>query len=214
LAWNAGADSYYNLGVSELKLPSATRIGIWQAYSRKCAYCGDPIVLGELDIDHIVPEKLNENKEELERAKADLGLPPGFEVNSLGNLVPAHRRCNLAKAGRVFHPSRARYFLEIAAGKETAVRRCIEAIALQDRKDRLLSGLRASLESGAVTVGDLSGLVSGCESFPVSADVAFFDGPVERRIHQDEIEELLDKQVLLGGTQSKGLSLLNFFEQT
>jgi HNH endonuclease len=94
---------YYNFRASTLNLPSATRIGIWQAYSRRCAYCGDPIALGDLDIDHIVPEMLNDKKEELERAKANLGLQADFEVNSLGNLVPAHRRCNLAKSGRIFH---------------------------------------------------------------------------------------------------------------
>jgi hypothetical protein len=205
-----GDPLYYNLGVSTLRLPSAIRIGLWQAYSRKCVYCGDPIALGDLDIDHVVPEMLNDKKEELERAKTELGLPPGFDVNSLGNLVPAHRRCNLAKSGRMFHPARARYFLEIAAGKEAVVRRCIDAMALQHRKDRLLAGVRAAFESGDITMGDVSDLVPGCGSFPLSIEVDFFDGPMERRIRQDEIDKLLDKQVLLGGTASiDGVEFIN-----
>jgi 5-methylcytosine-specific restriction endonuclease McrA len=139
-----------NLRVSLLKLPLQTRIAVWQAYSRKCAYCGDPIPLGDLDIDHVLPESLNDNRDELERVKSELGLLPDFSVNSLANLVPAHRRCNLAKSDRVFHPARVRYFLEIAAAKEPVVCRYIESLAFQDRKERLLASIRAAFETGII----------------------------------------------------------------
>ena len=120
--------------MSRLKLPHTTRIGIWLAYLKKCAYCGDLINFGDLAIDHIVPETLSGETAELERVKAELGLSPDFQVNSLSNLVPAHHRCNLAKSDRVYHAARARYFLELASAKEAAVRRYIDSIGLQDQK--------------------------------------------------------------------------------
>jgi len=81
-----------------------------------------PIAFTDLDIEHIIPETRAQNAEEWAATKAEYGLPDTFDINSLANLVPAHHNpCNLNKGSRLFSPARARYFLEIAAGKEPTV---------------------------------------------------------------------------------------------
>jgi len=89
---------------------SSQRIGldlrhaIWLTHNRRCAYCTEPLSFAEVDVDHVIPEILN-GKPELQKILAKLNLPTDFDIHSLLNFVPAHRRCNLAKASDVFNPA-------------------------------------------------------------------------------------------------------------
>ena len=72
--------------MSKLNLPEATKIAIWNAHSRRCAYCGEPVHFTDLDIEHIVPEHLSSDLPALKKALVEYGLSPDFEVNSIQNL--------------------------------------------------------------------------------------------------------------------------------
>lgn len=137
-----------------------------------------------------------------EKVKSDFGLPVNFNVNSIPNLLPAHRRCNRLKSNQVFHPARARYFLELVSAKEPTVHRYIQALALQSRKEQVLAAVQAAFETGTITINELVALDSERGAFPLTRSLEFVDGAIEGSIRPDEIEELLDKPVLIGGTTS------------
>lgn len=56
----------------------ATRHEVWQRFGKHCAYCGQPITLKEMQIDHVNP--------------IDRG-----GTNDIDNLYPACRMCNFYK---------------------------------------------------------------------------------------------------------------------
>ena len=196
--------------MSKFIMPTQTRIAIWRAHAKKCFYCGDLISLGELDIDHIIPESLNDASVELERVKADFGLPSEFTLNSILNLVPAHRRCNLAKSGRLFNPASARFFLDIASRKEATILRQIDSLKLQDRKERILVVLQNALETGSISMADISDVRSSAGSFALSARLEFFDGSMEGKVFTESLDALLDKPLLFGCTTDiDGIEFVN-----
>ncbi|MBZ5493177.1 MAG: HNH endonuclease [Acidobacteriia bacterium] len=196
--------------MSKYQVPVQTRVAIWRAHGKKCLYCGELINFGELEVDHVIPENLNDNRTELARIQAELELPSEFTLNSIPNLVPAHRRCNLAKTGQMFNPATARFYLEIASRKEVAVLRQLESLKLQDRKERILVILRNALDTGSISLADLSDMQSNTGSFSLSAGLEFFDGSVEGELRKESIDALLDKPVLFGSTRDiDGIEFVN-----
>jgi hypothetical protein len=195
--------------MSKFRVPDQARIAIWRAHAKKCPYCGDLINLGELDIDHIVPENLNDDSVEFARVKTEFGLAPEFTLNSILNLVPAHRRCNLAKSGQLFNPASARFYLDVASRKEAAVLRQIDSLKLQDRKERILAILRSALDTGSISLADLADVQFNA-GFSLSAELEFFDGSTEGKVRSESIDALLDKPMLFGGTKDiDGIEFVN-----
>jgi 5-methylcytosine-specific restriction endonuclease McrA len=97
------------------------RHAIWLGHNRRCIYCSEPLSFAEVDIDHIIPKSLF-GKPELAEALAKLDLPPDFDLMSIENLVPAHRRCNLVKSADVFKEGSARFYLHQAGKSSPKVR--------------------------------------------------------------------------------------------
>ncbi|MEH2007708.1 MAG: hypothetical protein V7K81_21725, partial [Nostoc sp.] len=65
----------------------------------------------QLHIDHILPEKLLNNPEELEHLKVNYGLREDFDINSYYNWFPVKIKINLQKGGLIYSESNARYYL-------------------------------------------------------------------------------------------------------
>ncbi|HEX7289279.1 MAG TPA: hypothetical protein VF532_24055 [Candidatus Angelobacter sp.] len=137
---------------------------------------------------------------ELERVLSELGLPPDFELNSLLNLLPAHSNCNSVKTSKVFRPDNARFFLERAASKEASVRRNIDALKLQNQKDRLLSTLHVAIESGELNLQEIHSTFRDSGSVDLQHAIEFADGSSVAALHLRDVETLLDKPVLIGGS--------------
>ena len=186
------------------------RLAIWMAHKKRCVYCGEPIQLRDLEIDHILPASLENEPQELKCLKAELGLPTWFSLSSARNFVPAHDWCNSRKTNRVFSPANVRYFLEIAEGKLEAIDRLVSGLALQSEKEHLLGAVQTAIESGNMNFGDLIDVVSEVKSFPLSTQIEFVDGEWDGRDCLQEIEKLLDRPILFGGTTSiDGIEFVN-----
>jgi hypothetical protein len=181
--------------MSDLKLSELKRLALWQAHHRKCVYCGEPITLGELDIDHILPGALQNSESEMARITSEFALSADFDLNSFLNLVPTHHRCNLQKRDRLFNAPTARYFLDLASGKERTVRHLEEQLALQSKKERLLSAVRVALERGNVATADLLDTAQAVGTFRLATTIPFEDEDVTM-IDQHQIEALLDKSIV------------------
>jgi hypothetical protein len=77
---------------------SIDRVKIHQKYNGHCAYCGKLILLGEMQVDHIVPQKMLPNL-------------PKYK-NDTKNMNPSCRSCNHYKRALPLE-----YFRDIWLGK-------------------------------------------------------------------------------------------------
>ena len=92
----------YNFGPFE-RLAVFTAHGTRQG--TKCWLCGEPLSFIEMEVDHVLPEKLLNDGAELARVLNEFGLPRDFNLNSFENWLPAHAHCNLQKLKHVFRPT-------------------------------------------------------------------------------------------------------------
>lgn len=61
--------------------------------------------LATMDVDHVIPEHLEQDPAKLAFVLAELGRLPDINVNSFVNWMPACKPCNIDKQGIVFDPS-------------------------------------------------------------------------------------------------------------
>jgi hypothetical protein len=184
---------------------SSQRIGldlrhaIWLTHNRRCVYCTEPLSFAEVDVDHVIPETLATTPE-LHKVLARLNLPADFDLQSVLNFVPAHRRCNLAKTSDVFNEANARFFLHQAEMAAPNVQKLVSSKKKRDSRDSILSSVGEAIRSGLILPMDLQ------ESQPpdelrLTKPLSFADAPDElvETISPEEVEAYLDRPVLIGG---------------
>src|SRR3984893_18637597 len=82
------------------------RRAIWEAHGKRCAYCGDRMPFGQLEIDHILSEALLDSDELCNRVLGEQGLSAEFTLHGYENLQPSCRRCNARKLAEPFPAGR------------------------------------------------------------------------------------------------------------
>ncbi|MDD3266552.1 MAG: hypothetical protein PHC75_05155 [Burkholderiales bacterium] len=79
------------------------RLAFWEVYDRKCIHCQNPILeLSNLRIDHLLPERLadQKSKDELYDLLVRYSLPNNYNIFDYYNLVASCSKCNGMKAGK------------------------------------------------------------------------------------------------------------------
>ncbi len=185
--------------MSSQKIELDLRHAIWLTHNRRCVYCSEPLSFAEVDIDHVIPETLA-GKPELPEILARLDLPAEFDLFSIQNLVPTHRRCNLAKTSDVFNEASARFFLHRAEKASANVQKLVTSKKKRESREDLLSTVGEAIRSGLILPMDLQ------ESQPpdqlrLTKPLVFADTPNEfvESISPEEVERFLDRPVLIGG---------------
>jgi hypothetical protein len=124
---------------------SIQRMAIWKAYKSKCEYCRELIPFSDLEIDHILPESLLDNPDELERLKHEYGLASEFDINSYYNWLPSCSKCNRTKSNRVYSKSAIFHFLEMVAKPKFAeIRRIEQNLEIKMKKEGFLTRTEAT----------------------------------------------------------------------
>ena len=73
------------------------RTALWIVYNKRDVYTDDIIEFRELEVDHIIPQSLFKNKEELYETLDALGESRDFEKDCLENYLPTKRGSNKKK---------------------------------------------------------------------------------------------------------------------
>jgi 5-methylcytosine-specific restriction endonuclease McrA len=73
------------------------RLAMWEAHGKQCCYCPNPLLFGDMQIDHIVPQDVLNDPKKWAAARSNLGLPKDFDGQGLLNLLPSCGRCNRVK---------------------------------------------------------------------------------------------------------------------
>lgn len=149
--------------MSDHKFGPHERFAVFTVHGERCYICRTPISLGEVEIDHLIPESLDRDRAKLARAITLLGLPADFRVNTAANWSPACRRCNGLKSDRLWEPSLLiQLHLQVAAERAAKV---VELIEVQVKKREISRALNL-LERAAVerrinphAIGDIRNLL-------------------------------------------------------
>ena len=180
--------------MSEQRVPPEVRHAIWLAHKGRCPYCSEPMAFAESDIDHVVPESVATSPAAFARVKAELGLPLDFQVQSLRNLLPAHRRCNRLKAMRKFAPAPLALFLRMAQDAEEKIIAILSQSRRNEAKDKLLIGVARAIREGVIMPSELLDPSHSPEAIVLKRPLRFYQKVVDR-ITAEEVHSLLDEPV-------------------
>lgn len=149
--------------MSKTTFDNLTRSSIWTAYKNLCFYCSQSLDWGDLQIDHIIPESLENNPTELERIKNDLGLDDNFDLNAIYNLVPSHSKCNLRKSNDLFPKSTTLFYLSLSLKAEVKVKAEIEKLKKKKNKGLIISKLQSALSANIINTEELKIILKDAE---------------------------------------------------
>jgi hypothetical protein len=124
------------------------RLAIVEAHEWKCIICRGLITV-EFDLDHLIPEEMGKPGREGELAKlcADLERP-GFDIQSLQNIGPAHKKCNNEKGSSILPEPLLAIRLDIIEKKLLEVHRLAAKIRKSQDVERSLLTLVAAIAAG------------------------------------------------------------------
>jgi len=98
--------------MSKQKIPLHLRKAIWYSNDQKSGYEGQPINFTEMEIDHIIPERISLNPkepDEFEKWKEKYHLSDDFDIQGIENLCPSTRIFNLSKADKGLYDESGAY---------------------------------------------------------------------------------------------------------
>lgn len=97
------------------------RKALYEAYSNKCAYCGDLIQPKNMHVDHILATKAKKEDDIEFNRYIDELMKDGFIIDSIENYRPSCASCNLTKSNRNFDVSNLRFYHSQAKEKSAKV---------------------------------------------------------------------------------------------
>lgn len=201
--------------MSNQKFSAVEREAIWLAHEKKCAYTRTPLDVSNFHIDHILPESLVNNPDELAGIKAQLGLPHEFDIFGYCNLLPCLPGPNLQKGSVVLELAPTQFFLGIAASKRAKVIENLERIEKRRTRGKALILLQQCLERGDLDVSEVATILEEhmdepAEIFTLLEGMKFADATEVRTIAKTDIEILRDLPIRLGQNDHiNGVTLTN-----
>jgi hypothetical protein len=162
-----------------------------------------------MEVDHLVPESLGDDA--TWPATCDtLALSDDFDLNGLGNLVPACSRCNGDKSNRPFRAARLAIDLGAVEQRLPEVEERVGILTRANKRERARTAVLVAISEGAMDWGQLREF-ERADAVDRGAFHALMDGfasdvqPVE--VSRDDIEDHLDRPVIAEPLRENGLEL-------
>ena len=108
------------------------RKALYEAYSKKCAYCGDFIQPKNMHVDHILATNAKTSDDGDFNQYIDELSSDGFILDSIENYRPSCAACNLKKNNRNFSVATLRFYHHEASEKSSKVLSIIAQCQTQD----------------------------------------------------------------------------------
>ena len=148
------------------------RYAVWHCNGQRCWWCGQPLRLVEVTVDHVLPESLLGYEGKRQAVLAEYGLPKDFNINGYENWLPCHNHCNQSKGNRspAFVPGNKAILDGL---KETAhkAEQIARSVSLNVAKDSVFKAIFAALERQAISLLDLDELLEAFVHNPTKAGV-------------------------------------------
>lgn len=139
------------------------RYAIYRAYESKCFFCKEPISFNDLNIDHIIPQKLKEDNDKLSDVLSEyeiLKSYPDFTIDSLLNLVPCHGKCNHRKKDLLLPKETVLYYLLLTHKKISIILNEIDRLRIDKKKGEVLAELDIALEQNKISVDEILEIIN------------------------------------------------------
>jgi len=154
--------------MSKYRFSNTERYALWKAYDGRCFYCENPLDLQNMTVDHILPERLNENIEELEQVCKKYEINenfPNFQINDFPNWVPAcFRKCNARKGGKILSTKTILLLLNEVQQRLPKVYHELEKARQKHGISHLLGSLSTAIENKHLTIQEIHKFVAQIES--------------------------------------------------
>jgi len=142
--------------MKKYRFTTEQRFAIWRVYGEKCFYCEQPLAFTDITIDHIIPEHILDDPQQLEAIKIEYGLDADFSINDYCNWVPAHQHCNRRKGTAIYSASPALIMiLEDAQKKGKQARKEVDRLIKNKNAGDILGKLGIALQRGIVLKDDV-----------------------------------------------------------
>lgn len=137
--------------MSITKIDDTLRLAIFDAYKGKCFYTGEPIFYQDFEVDHIIPESLAWDIEEIRNR---LGLGKDFNINCIENLVPCKPGVNLRKKDSLFSDNTLLLYFEQTKARKSTVVALYEKIKEHKRHSNGYKIIDKILASETISIDD------------------------------------------------------------
>ena len=179
-------------------LTTAVRQAIWNAHERRCAYTSEPVDWSELEIDHIIAVRGDDER------KSELGakgiIAPDFDINGFENLLPTKRHRNNQKSNYIHNDASVVFFLGLADQRKEKAKRLYNSFTVSDNSLKGYLQLKAQADRNDIDVEELLSFVQhqvdGEVPMKISPEV---DGAPIARANSEFATVLMDKPFALGG---------------
>lgn len=192
--------------MSKQKISQNLRLAIWIAHNRRSGYDDTPMSFSEMEIDHIIPERvlLNPKEEiEIEKWKKKYNLDDKFEIQSIANLCPSTREFNLFKSDNGLYD-------KTNAFDKFIIKALTKAMHLAPKIEELRKKFKK--ESDQRNVVKIAQIKEEVEKGNLDLKTLILSGLKVEYDEIKELEELKKYERILKKYRSQGLKLLNFGE--
>ncbi|MCY0978897.1 HNH endonuclease signature motif containing protein [Chryseobacterium wangxinyae] len=201
--------------MSKTTFDNITRSSIWTAHNYLCFYCSQTLDWGDLQIDHIIPESLQNKQKEFDLIKNDLRLDKNFDLNEIYNLVPSHSKCNSRKSDDIFIKKTILYYLSLASKAEPKVRTEIEKLKTRKNKGLIISKLQSALSARIINTEELKRILYEAEQkswnlkeIKLPLGIEFIDDIYDIFYFDTNFDAILDKKLMIN-SEDEYLELAN-----
>ncbi len=197
------------------KFSASEREAIWLAHEKKCAYTRELLDVSSFHIDHVLPETLADDPNELEKVRVKFGLDKDFDLFGFGNLLPCKPGVNLQKGSLLFEPGPIHYYLGLAASKKAEVESNLARIEKRTNRGRALILLQQWLERGELSPEEVARILDEHseepqEIFKLLEGMKFAGASEVYAVAKANIDELRDRPIRLGSNDHiDGVTLTN-----
>jgi hypothetical protein len=137
--------------MSKYNVPILLKAAIYDAYSGKCFYTGEPIAFQDTEIDHLIPESYADR---LDSLKIEYGLEQDFQINSIENLVPTKSALNKSKSDSLFNKQTLLYYLGITQNHKDKITNLHMDYKQNNKKGTTIKAIQTSMERNILSPKD------------------------------------------------------------
>lgn len=191
-------------------LTQIERRAIWEVGGKACAYCGDPLEYSEVEVDHIIPQSVEDDLNRWAAVRQEYQLDATFDLNGLENFAPSCSRCNGRKSS--FLHGRIAIELATASRLKDRTAQRIEQLIKQSRTDNARFSFSEAVRGGTISEADIYKVLSGGRPATTSASA---EGSLERAlvelqvgdVSEEDVDRILNMRVDLPEHAREGLAL-------
>ena len=201
--------------MAKYKFSMIQRTAIWKAFNKRCFYSEEYLSFSDMEIDHIIPEWLEDIPEEFYELKRRLELPEEFQINSYYNWVPVKHRLNRRKGELVFSDSNFRYYLELVRSRVNTIIDEVKKLQNLANNEKILISLATQIESNYITKAEIITFLNGVDTISkgISDPIVITFSTLIENLEVDENEIIKQFNMLKEKLRQKTNAIMAICEQ-